>query len=110
MGDELKFNNVTSINWKDLPAKEVAAGIFERVVWNGDGGKRAVVFEFQAGAKFRGIESHMSGPEQIYVISGVFNDGKDNHTEGSFINNPIGSAHIPQSQQGCVVLVTYPEG
>ena len=110
MSNEMNFDNVTSTNWKDLPGKEVATGIFERVIWNGDKGKRAMVFEFKAGAKFPGIEAHEIGPEQIYVISGIFNDGKENHTEGSFINNPVGSAHVPQSQQGCVVLVTYPEG
>lgn len=110
MSNEMNFDRVTSANWKDLPGNEVAKGIFERVLWNGEKGKRAIVFEFKAGAKFPGLEVHELGPEQIYVISGVFNDGKEDHAEGSFINNPIGSAHVPQSLQGCVVLVIYPDG
>lgn len=110
MSNEMNFDGVSSANWKDLPGNEVATGIFERVLWKGDEGKRAIIFEFKAGAKFPGIEVHASGPEQIYVISGIFNDGRQDHAVGSFINNPIGSAHIPQSQQGCVVLVIYPEG
>jgi len=110
MSNEMNFDGVTAANWQDLPGKEVATGIFEYVLWNGDKGKRVIVFEFKAGAKFPGIETHELGPEQIFVISGIFCDGREDYTEGSFIFNPIGSAHVPQSQQGCVVLVTYPEG
>ncbi len=110
MDRELNFNGVTSTNWKSVPEKEIATGIFERTLWEGKNGKRAVIFEFKAGSKYPGIDFHQSGPEQIYVISGVFNDGKEDHNEGSFINNPIGSAHIPQTKSGCVVLVTFPEG
>lgn len=110
MNSEVNFDGVTSNNWKDLPSNEVVTGIFERVLWKGDNGKRAIVFEFKAGAKFPEIEVHEEGPEQIYVISGIFNDGREDHAEGAFINNPVGSAHVPQSQQGCVVLVIYPEG
>ena len=110
MSNEMNFDGVISTNWKDLPGKEVAAGIFEHILWSGDNGKRAIVFEFKPGAKFPGIEVHALGPEQIFVISGIFSDGRKDYAEGSFIFNPIGSAHVPQSQQGCVVLVTYPEG
>ena len=110
MNSIVNFDGVTSTNWKNLPSSEVVTDIFERVLWKGDNGKRAIVFEFKAGAKFPGIETHEKGAEQIYVISGVFNDGRENHAEGAFINNPVGSAHIPQSSEGCVVLVIYPEG
>lgn len=110
MKQEVNFDGVVSNNWKDIPGKEVATGILERVIWEGENGKRAIVFEFKTGAIFPGIEVHEVGPEQIYVISGVFNDGRQDHMEGAFINNPIGSAHVPQSRQGCVVLVIYPEG
>ena len=110
MNNTVNFDGVSSTNWKNLPSNEIATAIYERILWSGDNGKRAIVFEFKAGAKFPGIEVHEKGPEQIYVISGVFNDGRENHDEGAFINNPIGSAHVPQSQQGCVVLVIYPEG
>jgi anti-sigma factor ChrR (cupin superfamily) len=110
MGSELNFNGVTSINWKDMQGREVAEGIYAFPLWEGEKGKRAVVLKFEANSKFPGVDSHLSGPEQIYVISGVFNDGKDDHREGSFIYNPIGSSHIPQSKIGCVILVTFPEG
>ncbi|MEE9337081.1 MAG: cupin domain-containing protein [Methylococcaceae bacterium] len=110
MNSKVNFDGVTSSNWKDLPCNEVVTDIFERTLWKGDNGKRAIILEFKADAKFPGIEIHEKGTEQIYVISGIFNDGRENHSEGAFINNPIGSAHIPQSAEGCVVLVIYPEG
>jgi len=110
MSQEVNFNGITSINWKDVQCKEIAPSIFEREVWKEKTGNKAVVLEFKPGAKFPGIDYHKSGAEQIYVISGVFNDGKEDHAEGSFIHNPIGTAHIPQSKKGCVVLITFPEG
>ncbi len=110
MTNAMNFDGVTSSNWKNVAKKEVAPGIFERVIWQGNKDKRALIFEFKAGAKFPGLDHHNSGSEQVYVISGVFNDGRNDHVEGSFINNPKGSAHVPQSEKGCVVLVLYPEG
>jgi len=106
----VNFTGVTSTNWQNIKGIEVATGIVERKIWAGNKGKRAVVYEFEAGAKFPGVDAHLTGPEQIFVISGVFNDGKNDHHAGSFINNPKGSAHIPQSEMGCIVLVTFPEG
>ena len=44
------------------------------------------------------------------MIPVVFNDGRNDYDEGRFINNPLGSAHIPQSKQGCTVLIAFPEG
>ncbi len=108
--NDMNFDGVISSSWKEKQSKEVVKGIHERIIWEGSDGKRAVVFEFKAGAKFPGLDLHDTGPEQIYVISGIFNDGREDHVEGSFIHNPMGSAHVPQSKTGCVVLITYPEG
>lgn len=107
MNHELSYDGITSENWKKLKSKEIAPGIFERTVWQSEAGKKAVVLEFSAGASYP-AHTHEPGPEQIYVISGVFNDGRSDHDEGSFIHNPVGSAHIPQSKTGCTVLVTFP--
>ncbi len=106
----VNLEGVTAINWKTTQSNEVAPNIFEYIVWEGMGGKKAIVFKFNPGAKFPGLDSHDSGAEQIYVISGTFSDGENNYSEGSFIHNPQGTAHIPQSMNGCVVLVIYPEG
>ena len=85
--DDVNLTGVTSTNWKNVKKKEIAPGVYEGSLWNGKDGKRALVFEFAPGAKFPKLDTHLSGPEQIFVISGVFNDGKKDHDEGSFINN-----------------------
>jgi len=102
------FDGITSTNWKQLERIEVAPGIYERTVWQDNDDQKAVVVDFDAGACYPGIHSHIDGPEQIYVIAGVFNDGQRDHAAGSFIHHPVGSSHIPQSHQGCTVLVTFP--
>ena len=53
---------------------------------------------------------HEDGPEQVYVLSGIFNDGREDHQAGTFLHHPKGSAHVPQSKVGCTLLVMFPEG
>jgi anti-sigma factor ChrR (cupin superfamily) len=110
MIENINLDGVTSKNWKKEQGNEIAPDIFEQLIWQGTEGKKALIYEFKAGAVFPGLDSHDSGPEQIYVISGTFNDGVNNYEEGSFIHNPKGTAHIPQSKTGCTVLVLVPEG
>jgi len=109
MNKSINLDGVISKNWKKEQSIEVAPNIFEQVVWEGTNGKKALIYRFKAGAVF-GLDSHENGPEQIYVISGTFNDGVKDYEEGSFIHNPKGTAHIPQSKEGCTVLVLVPEG
>jgi len=110
MSEEMNFDGVLSSNWKGITPHECAPNITERVMWEGENGKRAIVYEFLPGSVFPGLDVHESGPEQIYIISGVFYDGKENHEEGSFIYFPKDTSHIPKSDSGCVLLVLYPEG
>lgn len=79
-------------------------------LWKGDSGARALVVEIDAGCRFLQVDHHDTGPEEVYVASGVFNDGTRDYPAGSFIHNPAGSSHVPQSETGCVLFVFYPEG
>jgi anti-sigma factor ChrR (cupin superfamily) len=110
METKMNFEGVMSSNWNNIEPTECADGITVRVLWEGENGKRAEVYEFSPGAVYPGVEVHESGPEQVYIISGVFNDGREDFHAGSFIHNPTGSAHAPKSESGCVLLVLYPEG
>ncbi|MEH6468375.1 MAG: cupin domain-containing protein [Porticoccus sp.] len=110
MDNGMNFDGVVSCNWQDVEADEAAPGITQRVLWQGSDFKRVVVFEFQPGSVYPGLDVHEPGPEQVYVISGEFNDGREVFKAGDFIHNPAGSAHIPQSETGCVLLVMFPEG
>lgn len=53
---------------------------------------------------------HEPGPEEVHVVSGVFNDGVRDYPAGTFIHNPAGSSHVPQSETGCTLFLFYPEG
>ena len=106
----INLGGVVSANWRDIPAKEIFPGIRKRILWQGANGAKAQILEIDAGAKFTTLDIHSPGPEEIFVVSGVFGDGVRDYPAGTFIHNPVGSAHIPQSKQGCVIFVFFPEG
>ena len=102
-----------AVVWNHLDettAREVSPGIRRRLLWKGEHGARAQVLDIDPGACFQGIDVHGPGSEEIFVVSGVFNDGVRKYPAGSFIHNPAGSSHVPQSEEGCVLFVFFPEG
>ena len=105
---------MAEVEWTDIakaPVKEKFGGsVRVRTLWQGNNGATAQVVEFDPGACWEGIDVHEPGPEEIYVVSGVFNDGVRDYPSGSFIHNPTGSSHVPQSATGCTIFVFYPEG
>ncbi|WP_206611810.1 cupin domain-containing protein [Acidithiobacillus sulfuriphilus] len=106
----INLEGVVSANWRDLPGKEIFPGIRQRILWQGTNGAKAQILEIDAGAKFTALDTHSPGPEEVFVVSGVFNDGVHDYPAGTFIHHPVGSAHVPQSRQGCVIFVFFPEG
>lgn len=90
--------------------RDVFPGIRARPLWSGDNGAAAHVLEMDPGTRWEGADVHEPGPEEVYVISGTFNDGARDYPEGSFIHAPAGSWHIPQTITGCTLFVFYPEG
>jgi anti-sigma factor ChrR (cupin superfamily) len=95
---------------KDAPARELFPGIRLRTLWRGASGATAHVLEMDAGTCWGHLDVHEPGPEEVYVVSGVFNDGERDYPAGSFIHAPAGSSHVPQTREGCVLFVFYPEG
>jgi len=106
----INLEGVFSANWKDVPAKEIFPGIRKRILWQGANGAEAQIVEIDAGATFITLDIHSAGPEEVFVVSGVFSDGVHDYPAGAFIHNPAGSAHVPQSKEGCVIFVFSPEG
>jgi hypothetical protein len=84
-------------------------GIRVRTLWS-EGVKRALEVEIDAGAQWPGLDHHVPGPEEVYVLSGHFHDGRDAYPQGTFLHHPAGSSHIPRSSEGCRLFVFYPEG
>lgn len=107
---QINLAGVFSANWQSVPATEIFPGIRKRNLWRGENGAKAMVLEIDPGATFTRLDVHQPGPEEVFVLSGVFNDGVRDYPAGSFIHNPAGSAHVPQSREGCVLFVFFPEG
>jgi hypothetical protein len=90
-------------------ARSPGEGVRVREMWRG-GVRRALRVEFDPGAQWPGLDYHIPGPEEVYVVSGDFNDGRGKHGPGTFLHHPAGSSHSPRSEEGCVLFVFYPEG
>lgn len=104
---------MTKYEWtsvEEVPTRELFPGIRLKSLWRGENGAHAHVLEMDPGSRWEGIDVHEPGPEEVYVVQGVFNDGTRDYPAGSFIHCPAGSSHVPQSVQGCTLFLFYPEG
>lgn len=84
-------------------------GVRVRTLWQ-SGEKRALEVEFDPGAQWPGVDYHVPGPEEVYVLSGDFDDGANVYRAGAFLHHPAGSSHSPRSVEGCRLFVFHPEG
>lgn len=105
--DSIALNGVVS--GRAGEARIVGDGIRVRPMW-GDGVRSALLVEIDAGAVWPHLDQHIPGPEEVFVVSGTLGDGANEYEAGTFIHNPAGSSHIPQSKDGCVLFVFYPQG
>ena len=92
-----------------LAERSPGPGVHVRELWK-DGVKRALEVELSPGAQWPGIDYHVPGPEEVYVLAGDFDDGGSVYRAGTFLHHPAGSSHSPRSTEGCRLFVFYPEG
>jgi len=105
--------NQNEIEWKNeatVARAELYPGVHKKTLWQHPNGARALIVEIAAGSKFLELDVHQPGPEEVFVLEGIFNDGVRDYPAGTFIHNPTGSSHIPQSSTGCRLFVFLPEG
>jgi anti-sigma factor ChrR (cupin superfamily) len=100
----------TSASVDDVPIREVLPGVRLRTLWQGENGAHAHVLEMDAGAACPSRDVHEPGPEEVYVVAGVFEDGARAYPAGTFIHAPAGSWHVPATTTGCTLFLFYPEG
>ncbi|GII77242.1 anti-sigma factor [Sphaerisporangium rufum] len=106
-------NTAPAYEWssvQDAPVHEVFPGIRLRPLWHGDNGAKAYVLEMDPGTRWPKVDVHDPGPEEVFVVSGVFNDGDRDYPAGSFIHAAAGTSHVPQTAEGCTLFLFYPEG
>lgn len=89
--------------------RNFAPGIRIRDLWR-SGVRRALQVELDAGSQWPGLDYHVPGPEEVYVVAGDFDDGANVYGPGSFLHHPAGSSHSPRTREGCTLFVFYPEG
>ncbi|MES2817927.1 MAG: cupin domain-containing protein [Pseudomonadota bacterium] len=106
----INLEGVVSTHWQKAPAFELFPGVQVRILWSDGSGARACYLAFAAGSVFTTLDVHDGGPEEVFVLSGVYSDGVNDYPAGSFIHNPKGSAHLPQSKEGCAIFLFLPEG
>jgi quercetin dioxygenase-like cupin family protein len=94
----------------EVEKRELFPGIRAQILWRGRNGAKAVLTTIDPGAVWQGQDHHSPGPEEVYVISGIFNDGVNDYPAGTFLHAPADSWHIPQSSTGCELFLFYPEG
>ena len=65
--------------------------------------EHVALVRFDAGTHFQ-RHGHPGG-EEIFVLSGVFEDEHGRYPKATWLRNPSGSSHQPFSGEGCVILV-----
>ena len=107
----MNTEGVVWVELKDAPVLERTELFRIRPTWKDKVGKaKAQVVEIDPGGVYPGLDVHEPGPEEVYVVSGVMNDGVRDYPAGTFIHNPAGSSHVPPSKTGCTLFLFYPEG
>jgi hypothetical protein len=109
VSETIDVSGVVAAHPKSAKVRDIGPGIRVLDLWR-DGVKAAMQVELDAGAVWPGLDYHVPGPEEVYVVSGDFNDGTRTYEPGSFVHHPAGSSHVPQSRDGCTLFVFYPEG
>jgi len=93
--------NVNEMPWQSSPAPGVQRKPLDRV---GDEVARAsTIVQYAPGSAFPS-HTHDAG-EEILVLEGVFSDEQGDYPAGTYLRNPPGSAHAPESESGCTLFV-----
>jgi len=74
---------------------------------NGRGGGSALL-RFEPGAKFP-AHDHPGG-EEVYVLEGSVRIGNQELSAGDYLWTPPGGIHDAQTDEGCILFLSAPEG
>ena len=91
-----------NFEWVDSPMPGVERMMLDRI---GDEVARATsLVRYAPDSEF---SRHVhSGGEEFYVLDGVFSDEHGDYPAGSYVRNPIGTAHTPSiGSEGCTIFV-----
>lgn len=87
--------------WVKSPANGVERMMLDRI---GDEVARATTLVRFAPGSYFDAHTH-GGGEEFLVLEGVFSDESGDYPAGSYVRNPIGTAHKPHTEPGCTIFV-----
>lgn len=90
-----------AMQWEKSPAPGVWRKKLEREA--AESGPVTSVVRYDANSRFS-AHLHPLG-EEIFVLSGVFQDEHGQYPAGTYLRNPPGSRHAPACEAGCELLV-----
>lgn len=93
--------DTNALDWAPSPQPGVERRMLERE--EAESGRATSIVRYAPGAGFP--RHNHGGGEEIYVLEGEFADDTGSYPAGSYLRNPIGSAHQPHCPQGCVIFV-----
>ncbi|WP_230969763.1 cupin domain-containing protein [Nitrogeniibacter aestuarii] len=93
--------DTVSTPWVESPTPGVRRRMLAR--HGGEQGLATSIVRYDPGARFP-EHAHPEG-EEIYVLSGCFEDEHGRYPAGTYLRNPHGSTHTPFSQTGCDLFV-----
>lgn len=87
--------------WSASPMPGVDRKMLDRV--GGEVARATSIVRYAPGSRFAS-HSH-GGGEEFLVLDGVFSDESGHYPAGTYVRNPIGTAHAPYSDPGCTLFV-----
>lgn len=96
-----EYVRTSNIDWVPSPAGGVDRKPLDRI--GGEVARATSLVRYAENSEFP-RHSH-NGGEEFFVIEGVFSDEHGDFPAGTYVRNPIGTAHTPASRPGCVIFV-----
>ena len=90
------------MEWQQSPS----SGVWRKRLYRDgpeESGRVTSIVRFDAGSKFS-MHDHPDG-EEILILSGIFSDDTGDWGPGSYLLNPVGTPHAPESADGCELFV-----
>jgi len=89
------------MRWVASPMPGVDRRMLDRI--GGEVARATSIVRYAPGSRF---SSHThGGGEEFLVLDGVFSDETGDYPAGTYVRNPIGTAHAPHSEPGCALFV-----
>lgn len=90
-----------TVPWQPSPMPGVERRMLDRV--GGEVARATSIVRYAPGSHFSG---HIhEGGEEFIVLEGVFQDEHGDYPAGTYVRNPVGTAHVPGSEPGCTIFV-----